>query len=102
MSLADFFRAKQQRIAELTGFKPLWTIWDREVPDARVRDPKKRGQYWHPVYGAMTQVHCTVCTKPGPFAVSETLEKVFYVCNRCTLDGKAPQHAIMVPGTANI
>jgi hypothetical protein len=103
MDIAAFCRLmwdQQVRAFEYAG-RPLavFTIWNPAVPDARLADPKKRGEFRSATHGSMSRMYCVFCHRPSPYAVSESMQKCSYVCLYCHLEGKR-LNAPMVPGTA--
>lgn len=99
--LAQFFRDKQRRLCDLLGLAlPRFSIWDPEVQDSRVQDPKKRGLIWHWRYGPMSRLYCDSCHRPAPIASPESMVKVMYRCPRCVgLHGAPGSQLAVVPGT---
>lgn len=93
-------RASQQRAWEVHGTPiPVFSVWDPLVPDARVRDPKKRGHYYSRQYGAMSAMYCIACGQRSPYAVSETMAKAVYKCLKCVQATGHPRDWAMIPGT---
>lgn len=77
------------------------SVYDTEMPDARVQDERKRGNYRHYRYGQMSWMFCTCkcgCAKRSPYIVSETFVKVFYRCTRCVLEHGEPVGAVKISG----
>lgn len=93
-------RANQLRAFEFSGIPvPVFSVWDPTLPDARVRDPKKRGLLYSRQHGAMSRMYCITCDKPSPYAVSESMAKTVYKCLPCVLRTGHPPGVAMVPGT---
>lgn len=96
-------RVKQLRAFEFLGNPlPMVSVWDPVVPDARVRDPKKRGII-QTQWGPGSHMYCTDCGRRSPYAISETILKTTYKCLRCLRLSGPPRHAICpVPGSESI
>lgn len=92
-------RDNQQRGRDLGAAAPIFTAYHPDVPDARVKNHRKRGNISHPRYGLMSKMYCVKCGKPSNFLVSESMLKVFYQCNECTLTSGDPLGAVKVIGT---
>ncbi len=101
--LVQFLRDQQRRLCDALGLpEPAWTIWHPDVPDARVRDPKKRGLIASRDHGPLTRIHCTDCGDPSPYAATEGMLKTFYVCQKCVALKGDPPGRMLVPGTERL
>jgi hypothetical protein len=80
--------------------RALHNNWDRtlegNLPDSRLTGPRRRATTI--MRGGMKYelVYCANCGCSGGCVNADWTPHIFYLCDRCFLDGKAPVDAVMV------